>query len=366
LSDVSLGYGSPQIPSLAESLGRLYDAHVLILEKDEAHRPPYRPDFLSDNVMVERLFIPLKFHRYSYFAAYASQAIFYIKMFKPDILVSTIMEPLLFLGSAGKTSKVNILYYLEYGITALTYKAIHNFSGRIDYIIFPEENRARLEMPRLRLSNSGTKKVVMHNSRMFKTAPEVKRPHDRNGRFIYAGGLWERTKTQWLLDEKCRMFPIDIFGGGGQENLFREKVPNYYGYLPTNDNFFDILSCYTYSLVLWSPDYDDTYYCAPNKLYDALACGVPFISGPHPLCVTLVSKYNCGLILDDWSIESLVKTLSKAKSIYMSQHYELLVQGCYNAMREECDWDIQFDKLASMLPSSQELTKIKQKRRKRR
>jgi len=359
-SDLSVGYGSPQIPSLAESMRHHYQADVSFLAVDENYRPVTRPDFLSDDVKIDYVFTadyPTK-RFFSIFKAarYGSQAVEVMEKFRPDILVVTNLSALLYLKNAAHKPKFIVLYHLELG--GFYHQAVvKTMAHAIDCVIFPEKNRALLEWPRLGLDKSKAVPFVMHNSRKFKQQPQQLPAAERNGRFIYAGGFWERTHTRWLLEDKVAKFPIDVFGSGGPyfELFKKSKSVNYYGYIPSDDSFFSLLGKYAYSLILWSPDYDDTYYCAPNKLYDSLVCGVPFISGPHPLCLELTAKYNCGLIMPDWSVESFVDTLVKAKQIFNTGTYRDMVEGCRRAMVEECDWELQFSKLTKLLPSAASL-----------
>jgi|GEM_PF-3465412 len=355
-SDLSVGYGSPQIPSLAESMRQHYQADVSFLAVDENYRPVTRPDFLSDEVKIDYVFTAdyptRRFFSIFKAARYGSQAVEVMEKFKPDILVVTHLSALPYLKNAAHKPAFVILYHLELG--GVYQRAIvKTMAHAIDCVVFPEKNRASLELPRLGLDKSKAVPFVMHNSRKFKQQPRQLPSAERNGRFIYAGGFWERTHTRWLLEDKVAKFPIDIFGSGGSyfELFKKSKSVNYYGYIPSDDSFFSLLGKYAYSLILWSPDHDDTYYCAPNKLYDSLVCGVPFISGPHPLCLELVAKYNCGLIMPDWSLESFVETLVRAQKAFKAETYQKMVEGCRQAMVKECDWDLQFSKLAELLPS---------------
>lgn len=352
MTDVAIGYGSPQVPSLAESFRRHFGAQVLILERDEEYRPPQRPDFLGDDVVIERLFGGGQGGRNVDVARYAEQAMFFIEKFKPDILATSFMEPLLFFRRIRNIPKITVLQYLECGGggDSPSYEAVRRYRDNVDRVIFPERNRARLEMPRLGLDPARARPFVMHNSRLYRTPPPIRAPEERNGRFIYAGGLWLRTNTLWLLDERLKSQPIDVFGGGSHAERFRAEAPNWLGYVPSDDNFFKILSEYAFSLILWSPDCEETFYCAPNKMYDALACGVPFVAGPHPLCLELAGKYRCGIVADGWGIEDFIAALKKCHALYGTEEYAKMTAGCRKAMERECDWETQFRAFAETLP----------------
>jgi hypothetical protein len=55
ISDVSVGYGTPQIISLAQSFARLFGSKVIILEPDQPERPKITLN-LDANVSVNRLY----------------------------------------------------------------------------------------------------------------------------------------------------------------------------------------------------------------------------------------------------------------------------------------------------------------------
>ncbi|NOX62609.1 MAG: glycosyltransferase family 4 protein [Chloroflexi bacterium] len=50
-------------------------------------------------------------------------------------------------------------------------------------------------------------------------------------------------------------------------------------------------------------------YCAPNRLYQALARGVPVVVGENPPMKSLVEQYQCGVVVDASSVERVGRAL---------------------------------------------------------
>lgn len=52
------------------------------------------------------------------------------------------------------------------------------------------------------------------------------------------------------------------------------------------------------SLLPYESDSDNVRYCSPQKLFDALACGVPVLGSRRPLIEKVIEKHHCGLTID--------------------------------------------------------------------
>jgi glycosyltransferase involved in cell wall biosynthesis len=53
------------------------------------------------------------------------------------------------------------------------------------------------------------------------------------------------------------------------------------------------------SIVLYNYDTDNNKYCAPNRLYQSAARGIPLIVGANPTMANFLNNYKCGVILHD-------------------------------------------------------------------
>ena len=63
-------------------------------------------------------------------------------------------------------------------------------------------------------------------------------------------------------------------------------------------------------------------YNLPNKFFEFIQARLALAIGPSPDMAKLVNKYDCGFISKDFSISSMVKTLSEldANKINLSKH----------------------------------------------
>jgi len=52
------------------------------------------------------------------------------------------------------------------------------------------------------------------------------------------------------------------------------------------------------SLLPYEAEDDNVRYCSPQKIFDALACGVPVLGSRRPLIEQVVRKYQCGITID--------------------------------------------------------------------
>ena len=52
------------------------------------------------------------------------------------------------------------------------------------------------------------------------------------------------------------------------------------------------------SLLPYESDDDNVRYCSPQKIFDALACGVPVLGSRRPLIEQITKRYQCGLTIN--------------------------------------------------------------------
>jgi glycosyltransferase involved in cell wall biosynthesis len=107
---------------------------------------------------------------------------------------------------------------------------------------------------------------------------------------------------------------------------------------------------YAWSLVSWNPDSFDTLHACPNKFFESIADGVPPIAGPHPQCREVIETYDCGILLQDWSLGAFEEGLREAEAVFGTERYQRLVENCRRAHQTELCWEKQFAKLRPFLP----------------
>jgi glycosyltransferase involved in cell wall biosynthesis len=351
VSDVTLGYGSPQIPALVRSLRERYRCEdAVIVEPDE-------PDRRSDarrlpDLRVIRVYTSEHPHSAAGRVEYILEATRELDKLRPDLLVvaTTFCAPILFLL---KRRPAAVLYYqLEpvepYG--PLDVKLNHEIGPFVDLMIYPEENRAAFDIEQF--GDRGRPFAVLYNcSPSSEQAPLP--AEDRNGRFIYHGTIEEgRTYAEYFLDERMRDVPLDLYGrvGGPQAAATQRKLVRAQGhlrYLGSVDaqTLATRRRSYAYSIVAWNPI--DRYHLAacPNKFFESIAAGVPPIVAPHPQCKMLVERYECGIVMDGWDIDAFLRAIKQARSVFGTAAYSRMVANCTVAANRELNWRRQFAKL---------------------
>lgn len=357
VSDVSVGYGTPQILRTANSFASHFDALVTILEPDQPERPSIDVrNYCQSGVLIKRLYTTQ--HPYTSVSRveFVELAARELLDDKPDIVIVSSSYGMPVVEKADLSDALCIFYCLEHIDQAgsISY-IIKNTKKYFSVYIFPEENRAEMYSDRLGVQETDDL-LIMYNANNI---GEYKAAVERNGRFFLGGSFHkDMTFASYYLEDSINTLPIDIYGiidGFEHRSNVLDIIKSeqsrlrYKGYHPADERFFSQLSEYQYSLVMWNPSSEPTRFAAPNKMFDAIAYGVPPICAPHPQCVDLIEKYSCGLLLDDWSIEALKSRLTQAAQTFGTDFYSELVRNCKVAMNEELSWDNQFDKLASIV-----------------
>jgi hypothetical protein len=354
VSDVSLGYGTPQILRLANSVAGHYGGEVLVVEPDQPERPRIADLQTPSNVRIERLYTSHTPYWGEGLIEFILATNRLVESYSPDLFIGAAHIGMRVCATAAlRQDAVKVFYCLEdTGVPWLDDCIIPRASEMWDLVIFPEENRAMRYSAELQLKPS-THVAIMYNA----NEPRMVLPvGQRNGRLFY-GGLVHKESTLARYFPETPDVPIDVFGNivGYDTTLDYVKRlnppdgPRYGGYLKADDSFFKSLASYCYSIVGWVPLRYDYHYAAPNKFFDAVACGVPPICAPHPQCVDLIGKWNCGLLMEDWSLESFRRTSEAAIEAIGSDFHLELVENCRRAMRQELSWDCQFNKLVPLL-----------------
>lgn len=355
LSDVSVGYGTPQIISLTKSLTEYFDASGFILEPDQPERPPV--NHTIPNVQVERFYTSTHPYSLSGRYDYNLQIARRIDEIRPDVLVLSA-----FVGAGAvlrmkHKPKLVIYYGLEHtdGTMWRALELMPLIADKIDIAIFCEENRAQLDAPRLKLEKKPT--LILYNGSSAEVEPLPS--YARNNHIFYGGLIHpELTYSDFYLDGDLDEYPIDMFGlVDGYEDktkvlselAVRKSRVSYNGYVKGGGALLDILRHYQFSIVMWAPVRESFRYAAPNKFFDAIQAGVPVITAPHPLCKRLVERYACGIVMKDWTLEALKDALDEAKVAPMRGDYAEMVEERLPVARKDLSWDRQFEKLAHFL-----------------
>jgi len=94
-------------------------------------------------------------------------------------------------------------------------------------------------------------------------------------------------------------------------DIIKEKI--YFAGLVPQNKLVDFSDYALASIILYTKDIENFWFCAPNRLYQALIRGIPVIVGINPPMANLVNKYNCGVVLvgDGSNVKDIEKGIRK-------------------------------------------------------
>jgi hypothetical protein len=349
-----LGYGTPQLPLLSHSLADLFDARPLVVEPAQPDMPPRHSRF--PRFRMERVRTVGHPHTAPGRNEYLWRAGAILNEFEPDVLLVSCTYSIPVLFRLRKRPRLVLYYSLEsvsfYGEFDLEMN--HYVEPLVDVVIFSEENRATRDVRAYSFRHQ--EKVILYNC---STRHNDLRPplpaEQRNGRILHAGTIGPQTFSQYFSTVRTSPYPIDLFGPirPATDEERADYLKNlrgsirYRGFIPAEDLARE-RPVYFYSIIMWDPKWgrDQNYFAAPNKLFEAIADGVPPISAPHPQCELLIDRYRCGLLMPDWSYEGFLSTLKRAMRLRGTEAWKRMAANCARAARLELNWETQFAKVA--------------------
>lgn len=350
VSDVSLGYGSPQIPSLATSLAEFTGGATTVYEPDQPERPPAA--CCDETVEVVRVGTARHPHSQAGRIEYVIKVAESLNRARPDLLV------------VFCTFCLPIVARLRYRPRKVIYCSIESIPaygsfdvwmnralrGLVDVVVFPEENRARLDAQRCGFDSVPV--AVMYNvARGESPAPTP--AHERLPAIYYGGALnREQTLADFFLRPEVGFAPFGLYGsvnGADKERLTAEIAAaganvRYHGFLESKELARERRR-YAYSVVMYTPEIEHLRYAAPNKFFESIADGIPPIVAPHPQCKAIVNRYRCGIVMRDWTFDAFREAVETAMTLFKTPAYDELVENCRRAVAAELNWPAQFAKL---------------------
>ena len=351
ISDVSTGYGSRQIPEIVEFLGNHFNAEKHILEPDQIEKPIRY--YLYPNIIIQRVLTTSHPHSPQGRIEYIINASKLINKIKPDVLIiaTTFTLPVIFKLNY-KPSKT--IYYCLESISHYGDQEMNKIiDSKVDFIIFPEENRAEKH---IEITNTKLPFCIVYNCTNF--GSDAIPVNKRNNRILYSGGIHKNTAYDYFLSDKIQDYPIDMYGliedssvtlKNLIETQFRSLTKNvrYNEYIPY-DQLENIRKSYSFSIVIWLPVDENTVFACPNKFFESIASGIPPIVAPIPQCVLLCKRYDCGIIMEDFSLNAFSRAIKQ--SLEMSpDRYNELVENCKTAVSNELNWNKQMENVIKLL-----------------
>lgn len=346
LVDVAPGYGSPQITdfltSLSDELGLPLSIYAPSISQFPALKMPGCQIF---NYGSSRLSL--------WSAAWWREALVDIRqslrLRETKVLVLTHVDFLTFLDSKDLGSDTTVVFLcLEPTEHSANFKLLQasSLANRVNHWIFPERERAVHEAGLWQVPESKINLCL----NVSKTISAPTHP-DKTARMIYAGSLdIKATAGQKLALPESMKFPIDIYGevqGGAEVAELEAALADHTGerrFLGgvSRKDLLGRLPRYSFSIVFWEPVTPAFLNACPNKFFEALSAGVPVIAAPHPQCVELINRYQCGVLLRDWSSQAWIEGLARAAALMRTSDYQKLVDGCHRAVSKELNWEAQY------------------------
>lgn len=108
------------------------------------------------------------------------------------------------------------------------------------------------------------------------------------------------------------------------------------------------LSRYDIAVVLGSNKTGNDLHALPNKFFQSVQAGLMIICGPNPAVSKLVDQHQLGIVLPDWSAESLVKAI-QGLSPEDVQYYRSRVLSARNALSEARSREVFMDGLSRLM-----------------
>ena len=363
ISDVALGFGSPDISAMIDGLCEHFGAEGLLLQPDEVTKPFIDLEFQS-NVRSVRILSNLPSWLNSWRWHFFREAGRELNRFKPDIVIA--VGPTGYGASLALKHKPSlVLYYmLEMVSENPVYKELHmRGKGHIDCFLVPEVERFGIDF-----SAVAWKKDVPFERMALSASIDYPRPmisksaDQRNGKFIYFGSLHRKdTLLDGMLTSELDDVEIDFAGRPLGSEADRAKIApriastpgkSYLGQLVPGA-LMNALPNYNFSLVTWRPEGSVARWHLPaTKLYHSILAGVPVIAVPNPLNCFFINKYGIGLLLEDATNKSIISGLKAANAMIGTHEYHAMVERCKNLAEGDFAWSRQIRKIANLIQTT--------------
>jgi hypothetical protein len=289
ISDVVMGYGSPQITNFSESLCRLLGTTGVIFQPLVPNRKIVGLD--SSLLRLETIHAAAHPHSPQGLPEYQLQCTKWINRIKPDVLVICNYNMLdVVEGLAYRPRKIVHLALedLESATSGLFGQArlasIRRQSAMIDLWLFPESNRALHDASCLGIKEDSIS--IFYN--LVESTQSKLSGLEKRKRMVYAGTLnFETSAGRYIFDAEIAPFPMDVYGdlqGDPASMSEMEKKVTYlrglgsdmcqlkwYGQISAS-RLSELLPFYSFSLVYWRPIRHALLNAAPNKFFQAVTC----------------------------------------------------------------------------------------------
>jgi glycosyltransferase involved in cell wall biosynthesis len=271
----------------------------------------------------------------------------------------------------GKRDHVPVVYdardiYLEArnlaksrGITRwLAARAERGWAARSARVITVNDAYADVMAERLRVERP---LVVMNCSYRYEPAePRERRFHDRFGLppdekvVLYHGGLFPHRGIEQLLDAVAGLRPgisLVLMGYGVLEPEFRRRGAEaalagrvwMMNAVPPAD-LLDWVACADVVAMPIQASTLNHRLTTPNKLFEAMAAGVPSVVSDLPGMATIVRETGCGILVDPEDVAAIGRAIEQIVDLPPAE-WDAWRRRCLAAAHERYSWETQVERL---------------------
>ncbi len=231
----------------------------------------------------------------------------------------------------------------------------------VDLVVAPEENRAQIyareyhaNRPPLVVLNCPVLRPLQRGDKLRAYVSQHRhKPFQRI--CVYAGALLEDSCIRELISAfvQVRSESVLVLVGFGSQRFIEEIAVMireqdlsqrvlYYGTVPYED-LESILASADVGVVLYRNTGLNTYYCAPNKLYQYLHAGLAVISSDFPGLRAFVCGRQVGLVVDPESPEAIAEAIDQIGED--GQLLRAMSERARRTAEADCNWQVQGEKL---------------------
>jgi glycosyltransferase involved in cell wall biosynthesis len=208
------------------------------------------------------------------------------------------------------------------------------------------------EMNRLRYFNKTYRYSSKSESVLIENFPDFSgplQPKPGGVRFIYLGGLAPNRHIEEIIDafvEGGDGIQIDVFGGGAPSYVkaLESRIPAHASHRVkmlgpvANSQVLKILENYHAGFAFYKNVNLNSYWCAPNKIYDYLMSGVAVITNDYPGLRNVVESNYVGFCLPEVTKATILRAIRGMRE-------ERPWERINDSLRRKYSWDAQVPSL---------------------
>jgi|SRR5690554_309648 len=159
-------------------------------------------------------------------------------------------------------------------------------------------------------------------------------------------GIEKTINALQLLDNTIHFV---VVGGGTKleefKNEYKQANIHFIGKIPFEDLYDYTRSCDIGIMLIESFNLSKML-TLPNKAFEYMIAGKPFITNQLPEVSKIVKEENCGFVIDDSTIELVAKGISEA---FLQPNLNDLGRNGYNAIVKKYHWEKEVEKLINYI-----------------